>query len=280
MGETARQILIIESDGEQIQLLEEAFAEMSEIHFAGGFAPHCEREYALSRIDAEALLSQYKFDAILWDIAVREDGADLPAYWALHSLAPESPVILLVDRGDEARALSLIRNGVQDYLLRDEIDCLPLARVLRTSMERERVFQAWRACSLSDDLTGLYNRRGFLDAAGRDSGLACRVQLPFTVSLIDCAGERGELSLIEAAAALREAIPSEVIIGRWSAHQLAIAGLDGSAAGAVTFAEERNWPIGTVTVCHAARPEQLVIADVIAAAEQALCQNKQVENCA
>jgi hypothetical protein len=252
---------------------------MSEIHYAGGFAPHCDREYALSRIDAEGLLSHHKFDAILWDLAARSDDGELPAYLALRFLAPESPVILLVRREDESRAMNLIRNGAQDYLLRDELDCLPLARSLRTSIERERVFQAWRACALTDDLTGLYNQRGFLEVLARDRELACRLQLPFTVCLIDCAGERGELSVLDAAVALRDALPPEVVIGRWSARRLVVSALDGSAAAAA-FAHERGWQIGTVTIPPAAPPDSPSPAGIMAAAEQALCQNKQVENCA
>ena len=74
-------------------------------------------------------------------------------------------VILLISGRDDALAVSAIREGAEDCLPKEELDCAPLARALRNAVERRRRTAALRSVILLDAETGLYNRNGFMVAA-------------------------------------------------------------------------------------------------------------------
>jgi len=76
-------------------------------------------------------------------------------------LAPEVPLVLLTGHDDEELATKALRAGAQDYVCKNNVDNLSLARALRHAMERHRVQSSLRTLALFDDLTGLYNHRGF-----------------------------------------------------------------------------------------------------------------------
>jgi len=62
-------------------------------------------------------------------------------------------------------AVEALRQGVQDFLDKEHLDHHALVRALRFSIERHRLQKNLQNLSLLDDLTGLYNRRGFLALA-------------------------------------------------------------------------------------------------------------------
>ena len=75
---------------------------------------------------------------------------------------PNVPVVILTEDDDEVRACQAIRAGAQDCLLRDQLTRDDLRRSLCYAIERH---QFLRKKSLTDDLTGLHNRRGFINLA-------------------------------------------------------------------------------------------------------------------
>jgi two-component system cell cycle response regulator len=79
--------------------------------------------------------------------------------------APDTPMVVLAEHDDEVLALETLRLGAQDFLARDDVTGVALARALRYSIERHRLQKDLRNLSLTDDLTGLQNRRGFLALA-------------------------------------------------------------------------------------------------------------------
>jgi GGDEF domain-containing protein len=99
--------------------------------------------------------------------------------------APNVPVILVVNPGDEALAVRLIREGAQDFLFRKSIDCAPLSHALRNAVLRHRLLAASRAAERTDSLTGLANRADFLASAGRDRSLAERIQRPWLLMVAE-----------------------------------------------------------------------------------------------
>ena len=166
-------LLVIEDDPEQVELLEEAFQEMDETRFSRPVIPDCDRSYAVSLEEALALLRDNPYEAILMTAALATHPS-LAAFLAVRAEAPQTPVVVMAQPEDEALGLSLVRQGAQDYLVRSDLDCLPLARAIRCAIERNRLVAAQQSIALVDDLTGLYNRRGFLEVAGRDLRLAAR----------------------------------------------------------------------------------------------------------
>jgi len=84
---------------------------------------------------------------------------------AARSVAPDTPMVILAESEDELLAVEALRQGVQDFLGKENLDRPALIRALRYSIERHRLQRNLQNLSLIDDLTGLYNRRGFLALA-------------------------------------------------------------------------------------------------------------------
>jgi len=84
---------------------------------------------------------------------------------AARAAAPDTPMVVLAESEDELLAVEALRQGVQDFLDKEHLDRFVLVRALRHSIERHRVQKNLQNLSLIDDLTGLYNRRGFLALA-------------------------------------------------------------------------------------------------------------------
>lgn len=130
-------VLVVEEQPGVTQLLEEAFAEIEEVRFAQPWMRPCRRTFASTVDEALALLRERPFDAILLDLAV-PGNRDSSSYDLIYDQYPLVPIIILAPPGDENLALSRIRQGAQDYLVTTEIDCAPLAKALRTAVERTR----------------------------------------------------------------------------------------------------------------------------------------------
>ncbi|HVH68300.1 MAG TPA: GGDEF domain-containing response regulator [Gemmatimonadales bacterium] len=103
----------------------------------------------------------------------------------LRNLAPGVPFLFLSDAEDERHGLEAVRAGAQDVLVTGRLDSVSLARALRHAIERNRLHAALLDMALVDELTGLYNRRGFLTLATRDLRLARRSNETLLVAFAD-----------------------------------------------------------------------------------------------
>ena len=176
MNERPNRVLIAGSDPDRVLLLEEAFTEIDETRFARGFRGGWERTYAVEVQEAADELHRSSFDVVLFDQAAVMEAA-LPAFWALRRAARDTPVVTLISPDDELLGVGLVKNGAQDYLLESELDCVPLDRALRCSIERNRMLVAQRNVSMVDELTGVLNAKGFRQMALRDLHLAEKYDL-------------------------------------------------------------------------------------------------------
>ncbi len=100
---------------------------------------------------------------MLLDLGSRPQGRAIVQ--AARAAAPDMPMVVLTESEDELLAVEALREGVQDFLAKERLDRPTLVRVLRYSIERHRLQRNLLNLSLIDDLTGLYNRRGFLALA-------------------------------------------------------------------------------------------------------------------
>ena len=96
-------------------------------------------------------------------VLVELDGSE-PSWRALRRLlerAPHLPLVVSLDPRGETRGIEAVRLGAQDYVLRHRLKAGEMERVARCAIERHRHLAALRDLSLTDPLTGVYNRRGF-----------------------------------------------------------------------------------------------------------------------
>ena len=103
-------------------------------------------------------------DVLLLDLGFRQ--VQGRAYvQAARAMAPDTPMVVLAETEDDLLAVETLRQGAQDFLVKERLERTTLVRALRYSIERHRLQKNLQNLSLTDDLTGLHNRRGFMALA-------------------------------------------------------------------------------------------------------------------
>ncbi len=169
-------ILLVESDREYLDDLRERLSAVRQgeldIEWTG------ELSAALAR------LTQGGIDAILLDLDL-PDSTGMVTFERTYAFAPDVPIIVLTDEADEKVANATVQGGAQDYLVKEDVKASVLARSVRHAIERYGLLSALRSLSLIDDLTGLYNRRGFSDLGEQYLKLAKRSARGVTMVYLD-----------------------------------------------------------------------------------------------
>lgn len=297
MKERPIRVLLLGQSGEDTDWLRELTLEIEEGRFVRSWMHHFEL-ISLERLsDAVTSLSHGdRFEVALINPQL-PDAQGLYALRKLEQLAPEMPVVVLADRDDEDLAVSLICSGAQDFLVKSELDCLPLARALSLAIERKHRETALASVVHRDSLTGLYNRTGFRAAAIRDRALAQRLSSPTSLLLVEIDGldEVGrkygrhevDLAILEAAEVLTSTFRECDLVGRIDERLFGILMLDEHPAipklTALRFdilirkkAHRRLLRIhtGVTTEHYHLRQSPPPFDDMLRVAEDSLCENK------
>lgn len=86
--------------------------------------------------DAEKLLNETDFDAVLLDLSL-PDSIGLDSLRRVASASPSTPVVVLSGIDDESTAVTALRDGAQDYLVKGHADGALVVRALRYAVERK-----------------------------------------------------------------------------------------------------------------------------------------------
>lgn len=263
--------LLVAADLETIALLEEALIEIEETRYTRSWMQPWELVTADCLDDALETLQREQFDVILLDAALPE--GFLPAFSRLRSSAPALPVIILAEPEDESLAISLLRRGAQDYLIKSEVDCLPLARTLRAAVERQRLRNALESLALTDELTGVFTESGFQTLAGRLRRLARAAGLRVQVLLVAFDGNPEPQELVLAAGNLQEMFDETGLVARVApAHFAVLVAVEGPGAPAATV-RARLASLNPRVVAWTLDPETPV-QETLEWCRRRLCENK------
>lgn len=232
MSSQAIRLLLIEDNPGDARLIEEILRE----------APvPVSLEHASSLKAGMQKLDSDPFDAVLLDLSL-PDSQGLSTISRMRQQAPELPLVVLTGLNDEATALQAVREGAQDYLVKGSVDSGLLLRAIRYAIERNRMQSALRALSLLDELTGIYNRRGFMTLAEHQLKLSRRRLVGFYLIFIDLDGMKflndhyghaaGDRALIATAQLLSDTFRGSDVVARVGGDEFAVVTTEANGNGA------------------------------------------------
>ena len=195
--------------------------------------------------EAIGRLVQAPIDAILLDISAT-DMNRLESLERLVSHVPRIPIVVLGDADDDVMALNAVQHGAQDYMLKGQMNAESLSRSIRYAIERHQLLVSVEEArrrdqqekeellnqSLVDELTNLYNRRGFFNLVRPQISLSHRSKQNMYLLFADLDGLKsindnlghhaGDQALIETATVLTRTFRKSDIIARISGDEFVV----------------------------------------------------------
>jgi len=122
-------ILLLEDNAGDVLLLRETLRTVSEFDY--------ELQDASSLEDGKRMFDSSRFDIVLLDLTL-PDSRGMDTVSSARQFAPELPIVVLTNLDDEGQGIEAIRMGVQDYLVKGQVDGRMLARTIRYAIEHKR----------------------------------------------------------------------------------------------------------------------------------------------
>ena len=220
-------VLVVEDDASYANLLTAALS--------GETARIFQVEWVETLQAGLAHLANSSTDVVLLDLFL-PDSNGLDTFERVRMHAPEVPIVVLTVLDDDAVALEAVRQGAQDYLVKGQVPAERLSRVIGYAIERHRMQTTLQGLSLVDELTRLYNRRGFLNLAAQHLKLAQRTKRGLSLAFIDLDGlkhindtfghHEGDRALVETAEILKRTFRSSDIMARIGGDEFAILAIE------------------------------------------------------
>ncbi|MBI4432524.1 MAG: response regulator [Candidatus Omnitrophica bacterium] len=183
-------------------------------------------------------------DIILLDLFL-PDSKGMDTFKQIRSHAPGTAIVVLTMLDDEAAGLEAVKSGAQDYLIKGKFGTQLIARILWYAVERHRLQSELVNLSLNDDLTGLYNRRGFFALAEHEVKLNARTKDNLTFIFVDVDGlkkindayghKEGDWVLTQTAEILKTTFRKSDIIARISGDEFVVLAVDSRNGGPNLF---------------------------------------------
>ena len=226
-------VLLVEHDPEDLDELRRAVAEDRR--------GSVELEWASELTTALQRLSQGGIDAVHLDLML-PDSEGIVTFERTWAFAPDVPIVVMTGVDDEDIALATVQGGAQDYLVKGEVSPGMVVKSLRYAIERHRMRSALLSLSLIDDLTGLYNRRGFTDLGEQNLKLARRagrgvalvyLDLDRFKTINDTLGHHvGDRALLKLSDILIASFRGSDIIARMGGDKFAVLAVEATVDGA------------------------------------------------
>lgn len=188
-----------------------------------GFGARCAVDWASSHALGFEKLMGGSYDVALVDHNLGS-GTGIELLRAACARGCGTPVIMLTGQDDRATDLDAMHAGAADYLVKGRVTADMLERAIRYARERHRLLAEISALSLTDELTGLHNRRAFLTMADQRLQLLERSESRCLLIFADVdelkwtndtiGHEAGDRLIVDAAAVLRAAFRRTDLVAR------------------------------------------------------------------
>lgn len=131
----AIRLLLVEDNPDDVDLVREFAALGDEYLFAISDAGRLS--------EAVDILSQDSFDLVLCDLGL-PDSQGLETFIKLHTMVPDVPIIVLTGMSDRELAMTAVRSGAQDYIMKGEIRGPLLGKAVQYAIERHKMLKDLR----------------------------------------------------------------------------------------------------------------------------------------
>ncbi|HNV87237.1 MAG TPA: hybrid sensor histidine kinase/response regulator [Candidatus Omnitrophota bacterium] len=120
-------VLLIEDNPGDARLIREMLRDIKNSVFE---IEHCDRlEGALSRLLLKGI------DVVLTDLNL-PDSEGIETFRRIYAKAPKLPIVVLTGFSDETMGIQTVQEGAQDYLIKQDVSSVLLARTIRYAIER------------------------------------------------------------------------------------------------------------------------------------------------
>jgi diguanylate cyclase (GGDEF)-like protein len=276
-------LLLVEDNAGDARLIRELLADRG----GGGFR----LEWVSGLKEALARLAAGGVDLVLVDLSLPES-CGLGTLERVLAAAPRVPAIVLTGLDDEVAALEAVRKGAQDYLVKGQFDGALLVRAARYALERRRAAEALRCANEAlgaanarlqqlaavDDLTGLWNRRRFLEMLDHEfqrvrrhaTGLALAIlDVDHFKAVNDTYGHAfGDRVLRAVAGALGRGARAADVVARYGGDEFVVLMPDTSLGDAWRAARRLHGAVGRLVVSDGPRSVGVTLSVGLASAEQ------------
>jgi predicted heme/steroid binding protein/CheY-like chemotaxis protein/uncharacterized membrane protein len=129
-------VLLIEDNPGDARLIQDMLAESTNTEFV--------MDWKQTLSDGLSILGSNLYDAVLLDLGLPDSPQRSTTFTRVQSTAPTVPIIILTGLDDDSFALSTVRRGAQDYLVKGKVDTNTLTRTIRYAVARrtggEKIF--------------------------------------------------------------------------------------------------------------------------------------------
>src|SRR5512134_3671127 len=107
-------VLMIEDSPGDARLIQDMLAETESIEFAV--------EWKQTLADGLQCLGQGRTDVVLLDLGLPDSPQRSASFTRVQAAAPSTPIVILTGLDDDTFAVTTVRRGAQDYLVKGTID--------------------------------------------------------------------------------------------------------------------------------------------------------------
>jgi len=203
--------------------------------------PDCEVAVVRASTEAEALscLAADRIDLIFLDLNLNGGGSGNHLLECLQDDNVNTPVIVITGSGDETQAVEAMKAGAYDYLPKDALSVDLLEHTIRNALKR-RALEAERArmveelahLSVTDELTGLANRRYLLEKLAEEVRRSERSGSAFSLLMIDLdhfkevndryGHQTGDEVLRKCADVLKQSVRATDLVARYGGEEFCV----------------------------------------------------------
>ena len=236
MGDEPIRVLLVEDDEDDFVIFRDLLSEIE----AGEY----ELEWVSTYASAREALEQNRQDVCFLDYRLGEHNG-LELLQESVEQGTKIPIVLLTGSGDREVDVAAMKAGASGYLAKGQLGAALVERSIRYAIEHRRMREQLQNLSLIDELTGLYNRRGFMTLADQHMKLTSRSGSKLALLFADLDGLKwindnlghhdGDRAIRETGAVLKKTFRETDIIARM--------GGDEFAALLIDTAEESSPPL-------------------------------------